>query len=224
MGVRPPIALVTGFVPIINHPRPAKEYGELGENLFSGLKGDFFVHPFYETVQDTWLSKMIAALPFNVTPSVADNPEKNSIAYHCVQAQKFAWLLQASLLHPKVKTFVWADYGLAHIGITPEHVNEFMARVRHDDFAIPGCWTRQEAQDRYNYLWPCWRFCGGILVVPRADVRRLCMAVRQATKEHIARTKNVDWEVNALYRAEPSLPALRWYYADHNAQLVENYK
>lgn len=221
--------LVTGYCPIQGHTRSAKEYGELGAGLFSKLDcvgGDFIIHPFYETVQETWLAKYIQSLPQRVADglshSTADNPAKNSLAYHCVQHQKFAWLLKAALLHPISETFVWMDYGIAHVtGVTPEVVNAFMASVKSNDLAIPGCWERKGLL--INDYFPCWRFCGGLMVVPQNKVHKLYKLLKREVTQHIANTNNVTWEVNSLAKAEPNLPPIRWYKADHNETMFANY-
>lgn len=212
--------LVTGYVPIQGHPRSAEEYGRLGENLFGGLRGDFIVHPFYETVQETWLAKLIQKLGIDVTHSTADNPKKNSLAYMCVQHQKFAWLLKAAIADPRPDTFVWVDYGINAIGVTADVVSNFMASVRMNDLAIPGCWPRNVLM--INDYFPCWRFCGGLMVVPRDQVHKLYKAIKQEVTNHIRKTGNVTWEVNSLAAVEPTLP-IRWYQADHNQTMFTNY-
>jgi hypothetical protein len=218
--------LVTGYIPIQGHPRTAKEYGDLGENLFSGLAGDFTIHPFYETVGETWLAKLIQSLPQPIAEglshSTADNAAKNSLAYHCVQHQKFAWLLKAAISHPSNDVFVWMDYGIGHVpGVTPDVVNDFMAGVKQNDFAIPGCWDR--AGLLINDYFPCWRFCGGLMVVPRDKVHKLYKTIKREVAVHIHKTNNITWEVNSLAHAEPNLPPIRWYKADHNETLFTNY-
>lgn len=218
--------LVTGYCPIQGHPRSAKEYGELGENLFGGLEGNFTVHPFYETVQETWLAKHIQSLPQPIAESLShsagDNPEKNTLAYHCVQHQKFAWLLKALVLHPQADIFVWMDYGIGHVsGVTPEVVNNFMDVVRADDLAIPGCWEREGLL--ISDFFPCWRFCGGLMVVPRDKVYKLYRGIKRRVVQHLVDTSNVTWEVNSLAKAEPNLPPIRWYKADHNETMFTNY-
>lgn len=215
--------LVTGYVPIQGHPRSAEEYGRLGENLFGGLRGDFIVHPFYETVQETWLAKLIQKLGIDVTHSTADNPKKNTLAYHCVQHQKFAWLLKAAISDPRPDTFVWLDYGIGHVpGVTADVVSNFMASVRMNDFAVPGCWLRNVLL--INDYFPCWRFCGGLMVVPRDKVHRLYKTIKQEVANHIKRTRNVTWEVNSLAVIERCLPGpLRWYQADHDQTMFTNY-
>lgn len=217
------LKVVTGYVPIQDHPRSAKEYGDLGENMFGALQGEFTIHPFYETVQETWLAKLIRALPGEVSHSTADNPEKNSLAYHCVQHQKFAWILKAALADPSYDSFVWLDYGIGHVpGVTPSIVNSFLAKVKKDDFAIPGCWEKGGVL--ISDFFPCWRFCGGVLVVPRGKALGLYKAVKITAKKHLSQTHNVEWEVNTLARAEPLIRGLRWYKADHNETMFTNYE
>lgn len=212
--------LVTGYCPIQGHPRSAEEYGRLGENLFGGLRGNFIVHPYYETVQETWLAKLIQKMKIDVTHSTADNPKKNTLAYHCVNFQKFGWLLKAAMSDDRPDTFVWLDYGISHIGVTSQMVNDMMSSIRKEDFAIPGCWPREGLV--INDYFPCWRFCGGLLVVPRDQVYPLYKVVKREIERHIQQTRNITWEVNVLAKVEPALP-IRWYLADHNASMVENY-
>ena len=222
MGVRSQVALVTGYVPIKGHPRTAAEYGELGDNMFGKLAGDFYVHPFYETVQETWLSKVIVKYPGKVTWSSGDNSEKNTLSYHCVQHQKFAWLLKAKLANPRAKTLVWLDYGIGHLkDVIPDVVNEFMVKVQPDDFAMPGCAEREGVM--VSDFFPCWRFCGGLMVVPANRVYTLYHGVKKEVLRHLKKTGNIPWEVNSLARAEPNLPPIRWYKADHDASMFTEY-
>lgn len=221
--------LVTGYIPIQGHPRSAKEYGELGADLFSKLDcvaGDFSIHPFYETVGETWLAKDIQSLPQPIadglTHSTADNPAKNSLAYMCVIHQKFAWLLKAAIADPSPETFVWVDYGIGHVpGVTVGVVNAFMAAVDPNDFAIPGCWEREGLV--ISDFFPCWRFCGGLIVVPRDKVYKLYKTIKNNVQQHMFKTNNISWEVNTLARAEPNLPPIRWYKADHDQTMFTNY-
>jgi hypothetical protein len=219
-------ALVTGYIPIKGHPRSAKEYGELGAEMFSKLDcvgGDFTIYPFYEQVQETWLWKLIQASHRNVTHSTADNPEKNSLAYHCVNHQKVGWLLKAAMRAPHVETFVWMDYGVGHVpGVTPAVVNDFMASIRPNDFAIPGCW--EKGSFLISDFFPCWRFCGTLMVVPKDKIMALYRATKQTILKHITQQNNVPWEVNTLAEAEDAgLIRPRWYAADHDASMFTNY-
>jgi hypothetical protein len=216
--------VVTGYCPIPGHPRSAAEYGKLGSALFGPLEtaGAITVVPAYETVQDTWLFQLLRSKGEVPTHSQGDNPKKNTLAYHCVQHQKFAWLTHAVIKNREAETFIWIDYGIGHVpGVTPLVVHEFLAQVRDGDFAIPGCWPGvcNTVHDHF----PCWRFCGGLMVVPRKQVFPLYNTIREVVKKNLEDAGNITWEVNSLARAEPSLPGLRWYQADHNQTMFTNY-
>ncbi len=214
--------IVTGYIPIQGHVRSAKEYGELGEELFGKLHGDFDIHPFYETIDQTWLCKLIRKSGVDVTHSEADNPEKNTLAYHCAINQKFMWLLRAAMLDPLPSTFVWIDYGIGHVeGVTPEIVNEFMRKIEQDDFAMPGCLPLEGLM--VNDLWPCWRFCGGVMVVPRDKVFPLFNEISKYVSQQLFKTHNVTWDMNNVAAVEKDLPGLRWYKADHDETMFTAY-
>lgn len=210
--------LVTAYVPIPGHPRTAKEYGELGEKL-----GGVPVRKkcFYNKPEDLWLTKYISKLPFHPTPSGWDNPKKNSLLYHAVNHQKTTWLVQAANESPDADVLVWVDYGIFHLpGISNQAIYEFMERV--DDKAIyaPGCWDKPQVVEA---AYPCWRFAGSVLAVPRKLVDGFDFAVRVAARKHISATKNVEFEVNTWARVEAQgkLP-FHWYKADHNGSLFDN--
>lgn len=215
--------VVTGYIPIRDHPRSAATYGELGEKMFRNLSGKISIKSYYETVRETWLWKLIdKEYAGKIKHSQGDNPAKNSLAYHCVQHQKFAWLLKSAINNPIAETFIWIDYGIGHVpGVTPEVVSDFLADVKKDDFAIPGCWSAENAI--LNDAFPCWRFCGGVMVVPRQYVFKFYRAIKDHVMQRLKQTKNVSWEVNSITAVEPSLP-IRWYYADHNETMFTNYK
>jgi hypothetical protein len=209
--------LVTGYVPIPGHPRTAQEYGELGEKL-SGVP--VRKKAFYSRVEDTWLAKFIAGYHKTVRVSQGDNPAKNSAPYHCVNHQKTTWLVQAANEHPDDDIFVWVDYGIFSLpGITNQCIYEFMERV--DDKAIyaPGCWDKAPVESAF----PCWRFCGSMISVPKKLVDQFDYACRVTARQHITTTQNLEWEVNSWARVEAKgkLP-FHWYKADHNGSMFDN--
>lgn len=212
--------LVTGYVPIPDHPRSAEVYGELGERL-----GAVPVRKkaFYQRAEDTWLWRYVHSL--EVTPRVSqhDNPAKNTLAYHCVQHQKTEWLLAAVEAYPDDDVYVWVDYGIFHQpGITSEAIYNFMENVRDDAIYAPGCWKSPEAVES---SYPCWRFCGSVLAVPKLMVGPLHLACMQKAHQHIRATNNVEWEINTWARVEKwhksKLP-WRWYKADHDVTQFTN--
>jgi hypothetical protein len=213
MGVK----VVTGYIDIPNHPRGAHDYKALGEQLLGSL-GDVEALVFdsdQQKVQDTWLAQYVRGIP-NVTHSVSDNPDKNTLAYHCVQHQKFEWLRVAAAEDKVADPVVWLDYGIMHVpGVTAEVIQKFLWRVdSYGTVTLPGCWPKKRDIDPAH---PCWRFCGGVMVVPRALVKPFTTFAMGTAARHISETKNVDFEVNTLARLEllDQVP-MAWYQADHN--------
>jgi len=209
--------LVTGYVPILNHPRTAAEYGELGGKLGGAPVRK---KAFYQPVETTWMHKFLRGLEYPVRPSVSDNPAKNTLDYHCVNHQKTSWLVQAADEYPDADVLVWVDYGIFRLpGVCNQAIYEFMEKL--DDKAIyaPGCWDKGIVES----VDPCWRFCGSVLAVPRRLVDQFDYECRVAARQHVTRTKNVEWEVNTWARVEAKtkLP-FHWYKADHDVSMFTN--
>lgn len=160
---------------------------------------------------------------------MADNPGKNTIFYHCVQHQKFNWLCASAILDRNAHdTYVWMDYGIfgSIPGITLEIVLDFLNRIKKKDFAIPGCWEKTDAAKALEYPleWPCWRFCGGVLVVPAKKLQPLFHAVREEVLSIANFHRTITFEVNTLARCEAKgLIKPRWYAADHNERMLTGY-
>lgn len=209
--------LVTGYIPIPNHPRSAEDYGTLGEKL-SGVP--VRKKAFYQRVEDTWMAKFVQELRYPPNISEGDNPHKNSLAYHCVNHMKTSWLVQAAKEDPEADVLVWVDYGIFRLpGVNNQSIYQFMETL--DDKAIyaPGCWTMGPVESAF----PCWRFVGSVLAVPRRCVDGLDFACRTVARQHVRNTKNVEWEVNTWARVEAQrkLP-FHWYKADHNVSMFDN--
>lgn len=219
------VKVVTGYVPIPLHPRGPQEYGALGEKL--GELAPIPIHPFYNTVADCWLQRYVKRHTLVPGWAEGDNPAKNSLLYHIVQHQKFEWLVHAAAQDKTPDTLVWIDYGIHHVpGVTTDVIADFLAAIQKDDLAIPGCWSADDARalNASEYS-PNWRFCGGVLVVPRQFVWPLFVAVRRQVQTHLRLTNRLTWEVNTLATVErgSQLP-IRWYQADHNERLFTAYR
>lgn len=216
----PKIKIITGYVPIPNHPRNAQEYGKLGDKLAAIRSVP--LRAFYGTVPDCWLFKALKAMDkTNFTHSEGDNPKKNSLAYHIVQHQKIHWMMQEAQRDHDTDTFIWMDYGIFHQpGVDIVEIEKFLQRVKKDDLAIPGCWDIRPVTDAS----PCWRFCGSLAVVPRQWVLPFSNLIKLSLFTHLKFTQNIPWEVNTWARVEQgnSLP-IRWYKADHNETQFTNY-
>jgi len=164
-------------------------------------------------VRDTWLARYLHN-PANITHSIADNAAKNTMAYHCVQHQKFAWIAAAE---QEADVIIWIDYGILHVpGVTAAVIQKYLERAGDYGSAVtlPGCWPKQAAIDG---RFPHWRFCGGLLAVPRPLVKTFTTAARGIAIRQIEATKNVEWEVNTLARLEQAqVVPMAWYQADHD--------
>jgi hypothetical protein len=221
------ITAVSAFIPIPDHPRSEQEYDQLGKRLLGinhrvlFAKGD---------IEHCWLyGHLVEEYDYDTAHfsySIADNPRKNSLPYHIIQAQKTEWLEIASHADPFSDVFVWIDYGIFHVpGVTKEIIDAFLDRADNEQaIAIPGCW--QKDQFPYNDEWPYWRFCGGVMVVPRKFVGPFNAAMKHEYKRWLKKTGNISWEVNTLARLEqedPDFPCW-WYAADHDSTLFRNYR
>jgi hypothetical protein len=225
------IRAVTAYVPIEGHPRTEQEYRRLGGKLEEAIGDRLMI--IASNVKSCWLHKWLQdfddvslAGARSFTWSTADNPHKNSLEYHIVQAQKTYWLLEAMWIDPRPDVFVWIDYGIFSLpGVTAEIIADFLERAKTETaIAIPGCWEK----DRYEYddRWPCWRFCGGLMVVPREHVQTFHYAMSRECELWICKTRNVSWDVNTLARVEQNYPELpiRWYKANHDGSIFANYR
>lgn len=205
------VQVVTGFVPIPN-PRSEDTYRQLGAKLLQLPR----VKAYEGGVEDCWLWPHVG----KAQPAVADNPAKNTLAYHCVQHQKTAWLVQA-VKEYTADVLVWIDYGIFHLqGITLSLIEAFLHRVKGEQgISLPGCWSKQV---NHNDRQVNWRFCGGVVVIHKRLVTTWHQAVKDVTLDQLALTGLATWEVNNWARAEDRLP-IRWYQADHNTTLFTHY-
>jgi len=218
------ITAVTAFVPILNHPRPAEEYQRLGNRL---LAMDSKIPMLFADadLEHCWLYQYLREQKKVFTHSVADNPEKNSVWYHIVQAQKTEWLAAAASVDPFADVFCWIDYGIFHLsGVTEQIIIDFLHRAEDErTVTIPGCWERGALV--YDDEQPCWRFCGGVMIVPRKYLDRFNTVMQQEYVRWLELTGNISWEVNTLARVEVQHPDLIWWYkADHDSSIFTNYK
>ncbi len=214
--------IITGYVPIPGHPRTAAEYGELGEKL-SGVPVP--KKAFYMRVEDTWLHRYITDLKFPVNVSQYDNSAKNTLAYHCVNHMKSSWLAQAADEYPDDDVFVWVDYGIFRLpGVTNQAIYEFLEKLDDRCIYAPGCWNNHNPVES---VFPCWRFVGSMIAVPKRYVDQFDSACRETARQHIQRTHNVEWEVNTWARVEQKrkfkIP-FHWYPADHNVSMFTDFE
>ena len=220
------IALVTGFVPLPNHPRSEAEYRKLGERLrdLPFTKREATCLMVEMRLEHCWLHQFLKWRGGEITWSVSDNPRKNTLDYLCVQAQKAEFLSEAARGFERADVFVWVDFGIFHLpGMTEEIIVDFARRAKHETMiTIPGCWDRSY---EYNDDHPCWRFCGGVMIVPRQFIFEFEVAWKMEYMRWINETNRLSWEVNTLARMEQrGYCLLNWFKADHNVTMFTNYR
>jgi hypothetical protein len=224
MGV---VKVVTGFIEIPNHPRTGEDYKALGEKLFEACKPHEVLC--FDDPAAGWETTMLGRYMYNVVNirhARADNPAKNTLAYHCIQNQKAEWLYEAmkqDTANP-ADVYCWIDYGilhLAHKGVTTKVIRKFLDKIQdYERITAPGCWNRSPTVDPSQ---PCWRFCGGVIVVPRRLVEQFYKLFRSVMLQYIQIDQLVTWEVNTLARMEllDQLP-MTVYMADHDNRMFTN--
>lgn len=217
--------VITGYVPIEGHPRGPDEYGRLGERLGTAIAPVAPLKAYYTLLPNCWFWKVIWEHGKTITHAQYNNPEKNTIAYHAVNHQKTEFLAEAARTFKDVETFIWIDYGILSVpGVTTEVLQNFVQSVQDPKgIIIPGCWD--ERPDQINDQEPCWRFCGGVLVVPSQYAEGFDKDFKDATRRAFWRTGHVTFEVNDLARLEKQFKQpMLWYKADHNETMFTNYK
>lgn len=214
--------MVTGYVPISNHPRSSEEYDQLGSQLRELTAAS--IRSFRSSLEECWLYEHVSGR--EVDHAVSDNPTKNTVAYHVVQHQKTAWLLQALDDDPDAEVFVWLDYGILYQpGVTTAVIDDYLRCIRSSaEIVLPGAWERPQGAKAHDWRSPDWHFCGSSFVVPREIVRRFHEAVREVTLERLTTNGHLTWEINDWAEVERrQLVPMRWYRATHDQTQFTNY-
>ncbi len=199
---------MTGYVRLDSQHRSHARYLELGQRLLGlGLPAVAYHQP----LDECWLTRHHEAMGVTVE---ADG--KDSLAYHCVQHEKTAWLARTARQN-RPGTLIWIDYGILHLaGVTEDHIREFWEYV--DDhpptrITIPSIWPADAPiLDEH----PCWICAGGVLVMPSWAAEwwhRECMAVATHSRP--------TWEVNTWAKVARRYPdQVTLYKADHDSTIL----
>lgn len=131
--------------------------------------------------------------------------------------------MKKAMAHTQDQTLIWLDMGLLKIAT---HKDRCIERLRtlhaasFDKITIPGCWSHMPACDvnRVN-----WRFCGGLLIVPRPFLQRFYDHSKNVLTDFCTLPiYKLTWETNVWsvieYCAERE--HILWYQADHNDSMI----
>ena len=197
------VVAVTGYIPLPCTHRSPEVYAILGGRLLDACPRAVC---FRRTLADTWMARRLGG----VEPG-----GKDSVAYHCVQHEKFQWLEDAAAA-VNADTLAWLDYSIMHLPDTTNNtVARFLERVEQsppDRIVSPSAGAGYEGRST-----PDWLFLGGVLVMPRS----LTGWLLEQCKAHAT---HESWEVNTLGVVARHHPEkFLFYTADHNASMLENY-
>ena len=235
------VRLVTGYVPLPSHPRRQEDYVRLGSELLSlPVPITAFLDPIGTaevrtgaavdvrpaSLEDCWLWQ--ATRGGTPTLPTTDNPAKDTLAYHCVQAQKTAWVAEVAATCDE-EILVWVDFGLLHLrdrGVTTDGILslvEWCQRMAPCDSPIlASIWGEPTLVDASRISWWC---AGGVFVMPRGRAAWWHEQVR-GTGEILLRTYGrVTFEVNlwaAAWTANRS--SVRHWRCDHDRTILEPWR
>jgi hypothetical protein len=128
--------------------------------------------------------------------------------------------------------FLWIDAGIGKIFRDPvtsyNRLATILARrgaLPSDAIVVPGCWERGAGEvTAFDALLTrvSWRFCGGVVVVPRGLVDLFHYHILAACEEIRVRSGLAIWEVNVWdYLESTGRMAFQWKKGDHNERLFE---
>jgi glycosyltransferase involved in cell wall biosynthesis len=155
------------------------------------------------------------------------NKEKDTLEFLQLMNAKSEFLYRAKKLK-KARVYVWFDFGILKIIHDKERFIESMKNV--DTFShegrivIPGCISKDSVNFNNLFVYPIWRFCGGILIVCESVVDRFydlhCKELEKCKDMGL-----LTWEVNLWASIETNINDLfDWYKADHNDTIIPTFK
>jgi hypothetical protein len=122
------------------------------------------------------------------------------------------------------KVYVWFDFGILKIINNKTQFINSMKEI--DSFAIegkiviPGCISKEAINFNNLFVYPIWRFCGGILIVSESVVD-IFHELHYKELEKCRQLNKLTWEVNLWASIEHFNPDIfQWYKADHNDSII----
>ena len=152
------------------------------------------------------------------------NAEKDTKEYMILICAKTEFIERAKSIVDS-QHYVWIDAGISKVVSSPDIITNAIQRLEQpllDTILIPGCWSKSVRD--YNRI--TWRFCGGLIVIPKQHVTSFYTHVLNAVKECAADHELAIWEVTIWALIEHLLP-IQWELGDHNDAIfncINHYK
>ena len=151
------------------------------------------------------------------------NKEKDTLGFIQLMNAKSELLYRTKKLI-KAKVYVWFDFGILKIIKDKKKFIESMEDVHtsaiEGKVVIPGCISKDAINFNNLFVYPIWRFCGGILIVSESIVDTF-HELHLKELEKCKQLNTITWEVNLWASIEHLNPDIfHWYKADHNDTII----
>ena len=147
------------------------------------------------------------------------NHPKDTVAFLSLILQKL-YVMTEALAETDASHLAWIDVRLFHVIRHTELAQTKLKALVTRSFPgltkllSPGCWEGPLVGDPFESIH--WRFCGGIVLGPRAAIEPAYRRQMELVAAHLPR---LTWEVNYWAMMEEHF---EWYKADHNDSIVMN--
>lgn len=231
--------LVTCFYDIYNNQDKINSYLNLFNKIaLSGIPITVFTHPsfvkyfenfppsvnvIYREVESFELYSI--AMNYKGELPLKRNYVKDTQEFLALMNTKIECILNAHTKTAEDETFIWIDFGILKI---IKNIDMFINKLRdvnntkYNKITIPGCWRFGTLCNPDNVNW---RFCGGVIVIPRQHVQTFFDYSKIVLTEYCQSAKyKLTWETN-IWNVIESLYAkdiIQWYSADHNDSILLN--
>uniref|UniRef100_A0A6C0HEQ7 Glycosyltransferase 2-like domain-containing protein n=1 Tax=viral metagenome TaxID=1070528 RepID=A0A6C0HEQ7_9ZZZZ len=151
------------------------------------------------------------------------NNEKDTLEFLQLMNAKPEFLYRATKLKP-AKNYVWFDFGILKIIKNQSKFLETMKvldRYAIDNkIVIPGCLPKNSVNLNTLFIFPIWRFCGGLFIASSKIIERFYYLNLTELKKCFE-LQSLTWEVNIWASIENKHSELfSWYSGDHNDTIL----
>lgn len=228
---------ITSLYDLYGNPEAMRSYLELFRPLAeSGLPFLVFTDPSLLPLWSVYPNSTLRIIPLSLSECelyqigmayqgdlpTHRHPTKDTKEFFSLMNTKIEFLQKAAALTDD-PSLIWLDMGILKIATNKERCIEQLHTLHTCPFekiTIPGCWSHMPACDvnRVN-----WRFCGGLLIVPRRFVERFYHHSKNVLTDFCTLPiYKLTWETNVWsvieYCAEKE--NILWYQADHNDSMI----
>jgi len=151
------------------------------------------------------------------------NIEKDTLEFLQLMNAKPEFLIRAIKIKP-AKNYVWFDFGILKV---IKNQSKFLQTMKvlgkyaiDNKIVIPGCISKDSVNLSTMFIFPIWRFCGGIFIASSKTIERF-YSLNLLELKKCFELQALTWEVNIWASIEQSNPDFFvWYSGDHNDTIL----